>query len=387
MVHPALIAVASLPLIFRLAPTVLPDRWLEPYTYWSAASLNTRRGEDGPRSQWRNMGWWKVGLSISGSKADTMNQKQETDVFPDAAEALAERLITFANAEPGGRVFGKSTTVLLHKLTRLEISVMARASPSVSKMSGTAACLCGPALHLATSPPVRLLSALTSLPSETLASKALVVERFPNTTTKIEWYTGSATYRPGKDLEHPLNPMRGFLGKRDTAQRNLNGDDADDDDHVGDHDGDMLLVPQGSFDLIYILDAIYHFPPSVPYFLATILPSLKPGSGVLAYTDILPPPDLNAAMGHLVLPLVLGVPSRNLVQRPRDLGGYQRNLEKIGFVDVEVEDWSDGVWEGFGKNLRDRGGAWGLVGRGIQAAHRGGWKFIAVKGRRPTIPG
>lgn len=64
MVHPALLILVSLPLTFRLIPLVVPARWLEPYAYWSAASLNIRPGDDGPRSQWRNMGWWMVSFVI-----------------------------------------------------------------------------------------------------------------------------------------------------------------------------------------------------------------------------------------------------------------------------------------------------------------------------------
>ena len=58
--HPALLVIASLPLIFRVAPLFLPGEWLEPYAYWSSASLNAKYGGDGVRSQWRNLGWWKV---------------------------------------------------------------------------------------------------------------------------------------------------------------------------------------------------------------------------------------------------------------------------------------------------------------------------------------
>ena len=55
----ALIFVASLPLF------VVPDQWLELSTYWSAAKLNTRPGEDGSLSRWRNVGWWQVGALAS----------------------------------------------------------------------------------------------------------------------------------------------------------------------------------------------------------------------------------------------------------------------------------------------------------------------------------
>lgn len=173
--------------------------------------------------------------------------------------------------------------------------------------------------------------------------------------------------------------MRGYLGKRDIAQAPFESDDPE-------SEPDQVSAPAPPpYDLVYILDAIYHFPPSVPYFLASVLPALRPGSGVIAYTDILPPPHVNAALGHLVLPTVLGVPARNLMQRPKTLEAYEALLGRIGFEDVVVEDWSQGVWPGFAKNLRDRGGVWATVGRGISAAESTGWRFIAARARRPHL--
>ena len=148
-------------------------------------------------------------------------------------------------------------------------------------------------------------------------------------------------------------------------------------------DQDRQNTSSHPFDLVYILDAIYHFQPAVPYFLATVLPTLRPGTGVIAYTDILPPSNLNAALGHLVLPIFLGVPARYVMQRPKDLDGYKRNLERIGFVDVIIQDWSEGVWEGLTRNLKGRGLIWRFIGGRIEAAQRGGCKYIAVKARRP----
>lgn len=162
--------------------------------------------------------------------------------------------------------------------------------------------------------------------------------------------------------------MRGYLGKAKN--------------HDEDQRPEVVPGPQ-PYDLIYILDAIYHFPPSVPYFLSTALSALRPGSGVLVYTDILPPPDLSAAMGHLILPPLLGVPARNLVQRPKSLVEYKAKLEKLGYEDVTVEDWSEGVWEGFGRNLRGRGWIWGMAGRAIDAAARSKWRFVGIRARRP----
>jgi hypothetical protein len=230
------------------------------------------------------------------------------------------------------------------------------------------------------------LHALTSLASETRQSKDLVASRFPDTTTQIEWFTCSATYRTGRDIDHPLNPMRGFLGEKKRAWSD-EGEDDEGDDTEEFEDEDVASAGPLRYDLVYVLDAIYHFKPSVSYFLAQVLPTLQPGTGVLAYTDILPPPKINNVLGHLVLPPLLSVPARNLMSRPKSLDEYKALLERIGYEGVEVQDWSDGVWKGFASNLSRRGGLWRLVAWLVSVAERNGWKFIAVRGRRPADTG
>jgi hypothetical protein len=198
-----------------------------------------------------------------------------------------------------------------------------------------------------------------------------VNRKFPNAATQITWYTTGATYRPGKDIDHPLNPMRGYLGKS-KAGSSLEEDKT-------------TLSSSGitQYDLVYILDAIYHFQPEVPYFVHQVLPALSPG-GVLAYTDILPPPSVNPILGYFVMPTFLSVPSRNILNRPRDLAAYQAQLEGMGYVNVTVEDWSDGVWPGFSRNLQGQGGIWKWVGKLVSIAESNGWKYIGVRAERPA---
>ena len=80
MIHPALVFVASLPLIFRLVAFVVPDQWLEPYAYWSAAQLNTRSEGDDLKPRWRNVGWWQVGAWDSAISiiVDSSDRRQTT---------------------------------------------------------------------------------------------------------------------------------------------------------------------------------------------------------------------------------------------------------------------------------------------------------------------
>ncbi|ORY25248.1 hypothetical protein BCR39DRAFT_544616 [Naematelia encephala] len=348
MPSPFVILLASLPLIFRLIPMLVPSHVLEPYNLWSPDSLNTK-----PGVKWRNMGYW-----------------EDTEDYSQAAEALASKLLDFAGeVESSGNI--------------LDIA------------HGTGESLC---LHLSRIPPPEHLHALTSLPHETELARQLVSIRYPNTTTSIQFFTASASYRPGKDLDHPLNPLRGFMGESSSSSSQITFD-SDDNDEDEDEDlnpsfsspsASSSSGPDGSsssspppYDLIYILDAIYHFPPSVPYFLSSALRVLKPSTGTIVYTDILPPSTLNAGLAHLILPWSWGVPAKNFVSRPKSLKDYQALLERVGYEDIVIEDWSSHVWSGFAKNLRKRGWAWKVVARGVEWAQKSGWRFVAVRARRP----
>ena len=235
------------------------------------------------------------------------------------------------------------------------------------------------ALHLSAKIPPFHLHGITSLAVETQLARDLIATKFPNTSTLVELQTMSASYRVGKDFQHPMNPMRGYLGERKTAT-DLEWED---DNELEPPTSDQSSGPP-PYDLIYVLDAIYHFPPSVPYFLASALQALKPGSGVVAFTDILPPPGLSNLLGHLVLPPLLSVPARNFVQRPKSLEEYKALMERIEYEEVSIEDWSDGVWNGFAGNLASRGIGWRILARVIRRAERTGWKFVAVRGKRPA---
>ena len=178
--------------------------------------------------------------------------------------------------------------------------------------------------------------------------------------------------------------MRGYLGgKRDGILEDADDFDEDKDCESFQEVNEMALSAGPlKYDLVYILDAIYHFPPSVPYFLAQVLPALRPG-GTVAYTDILPPPRVSNILGHLILPPLLSVPTRNIMSRPKDLDEYKRLLLRVGYEDVRIEDWSEGVWKGFAENLKGRGGVWSWVGWSVDAADRNEWKYLALRARRP----
>lgn len=282
------------------------------------------------------MGWWK-----------------NTDIFPEAAEALAGKLLGLA--QEGGYQGGGSVLDIGH---------------------GAGESLL---LHLSQENPPSQLHALTSLSSDTAVAKAVVESAYPDTSTHIKFYTFSAQFRPGKDVGHPLDPMRGFLGEQ-SSQRFFEEDQSAGGEEWADEPLEDKSQSSSKYDLVYILDSIYHYPPSLPSFLASLRCALH-SSSLVVYTDILPPPNLSKINAYL-LSRLLSVPMPNLSSRPRNLEEYKAQLGTQGWEDVVVEDWSDGVWDGFSNNLKARGHVWSLVGKGIKAAEENGWKFIGVRARK-----
>lgn len=333
-ISPLFVALATLPLTLRLIALVVPAHRLEPYAFWDASILN------GPNAttQWRNMGYW-----------------EDRDDFAAANERLARKLLELAHTD--------------------------RAPETVLDLAhGAGESLC---LHLERDPPPAWLGALTSQPTDTRRAQALVQSRYPNTTTAIEWYTSGASFVPTSGARHPLNPMRGYMGESSRLERADDEDGVESEEAEGEEHGEDKAAGPRTYDLTYILDAIYHFPPSLPHFLSTLLPAMTPG-GVLIYTDILPPPGLNNVLGRLVLPTLFAVPSRNLMHRDNDLERYAARLERVGFGGIEIHDWTEHVFAPLAEHLRAKGAVWRGVARLFQWVERSGWKFIAVRAERPV---
>lgn len=202
------------------------------------------------------------------------------------------------------------------------------------------------------------VTGLTTLPSDVTSARGLVSSVYPE--SSVEYYTGSASYTRGKDVDHPLNPERV-----------------------------LASGPAQPFDLIYALDVAYHIPPTVYQFAANAHSALRE-RGVLAYTDVLPPAKLTSFPGRILgmwLALPLGVPHRNVIDRPASLDEYKAELEQMGYDNVRIEDWSSNVWEGLADNLEKREGkGWKLAAKGFRYAGKHGWKYIAVRGERGTPP-
>jgi len=389
-----LLLIAAFPLIWRFIGGIVPAQYVEPYAYWDAASLNTASASGGRVPKWRNMGYWTVSR---GKETAHANPKSKDETFTQANEALALRLLQFADAKVDGHTLdmghGAGESLRESQLP-IQFSFASVVAPSILTTLPWLTAV----IHINAG--VKDLDALTSLPSETAEAEALVDAWSAESgkAVSVNFFTASGGYRPTKDLEHPLNPMRGYMGEEKVAGQGSSGqvvfDDDDKEDKEEEDDEDAPQVDlrtteaANPYDLVYVLDAAYHFPPAIGYFLATVLPVLRPGSGVLAYTDVLPPP----ALSKLPLMLTAGwlapflhVPRRNINERPATLDEYAAQLEQVGYENVKIEDWTEHVFVPLADNLESRGAAWWAYSKVLRFAQRTGWKFVAVRASRPAI--
>jgi len=64
---------------------------------------------------------------------------------------------------------------------------------------------------------------------------------------------------------------------------------------------------------------------------------------------------------------------------------YVHEMQKIGYVDVQMDDISEDVFPGFTKFLKGRGGCWWVFGS-IMAWWAGrGIRFVIVSGQKPGV--
>ncbi|KAI0068358.1 hypothetical protein BV25DRAFT_1846343 [Artomyces pyxidatus] len=276
----------------------------DPYGTFHLA-LNERPGETGqPHTEWLNMGFWK-----------------ETDVFPDACQALALRLCQAATLRPRGRVLdvghGSGDSLLLH--------------------------LSHPAL-----PRPRFLCGITSLPSHHARSQERVdhilsSQPILNNETEVILYADDALWRPHSP-KHPLAP-----------------------------DSEL------QFDSVLALDCAYHFRTRSD-FLRQSFSRLAPG-GRIALADIcfLAPP---SSASILLLSSILRVmPRENIVTKE----AYVKELEDIGYVDVLLEDITQWVFPGFRTFLKTQGLSWRFFAGMIGQLQGLGVCFVVVSGSRKTL--
>ena len=62
-----------------------------------------------------------------------------------------------------------------------------------------------------------------------------------------------------------------------------------------------------------------------------------------------------------------------------------KNMQMLGYEDVQLEDISEDVFPGFTRFLKGRGGGWWVFGRWMEWWHKSaGARFVLVSGRRPV---
>lgn len=135
-------------------------------------------------------------------------------------------------------------------------------------------------------------------------------------------------------------------------------------------DGAELALADGSVDAIVSVEAVQHFP-TRRAFLAEALHVLRPG-GTLTAADMLF--DDGNAMGWEMFP------GDNLGWRVED---YERELDALGFVDVEVRDVTDITWRPFLEVFRSGydpdDPQPGLIGDALA-------QYVLVTAQRPATP-
>lgn len=376
-----LVVLALIPLLWRLGAQFLPAQWTEPYAYWDSDSLN-----DGVAS-WGNMGYW-VSLSIYPQSEETDRRRERSpSQKPTKRSHVAFSNSPMHSATTWSWILGTGPVIL---------SVRLRCLSSGDTWLDEVTPLIFAVMHLESNP--KHLVAIASLPADTETAQRRVNQYFIEHTgvpTETTWYTGSASFRPNKDFDHPLYPMRGFLGEKLSGEEVVEDVEEqvvfDADSEVDDSAAPLKEAPKEAgpepYDLVYILDAIYHFPPNLGAFVKSVQPSLRKGSGVLAYTDIIAPPAMGKFPGRMLATLIatlVRIPPDNLTGAPKSIADYKDGLENMGYINVRVEDWTQNVFPGLATNLKARGGVWQVVGWMADKAASTGWKFVAVRVERPA---
>jgi SAM-dependent methyltransferase len=163
-----------------------------------------------------------------------------------------------------------------------------------------------------------------------------------DTATTVDLFLGDAVFRPGDTniAAHPLDATR-------------------------------LEEP---YDIVFGLDCVYHFQTRTK-FLAQAHAALKPG-GRIALADICFGP-MPVFVRWLVTKLF--VPSEN-VQTWAD---YGHTLDRLGYVNVEMEDITAEVYPSFVSFLKSRGVAWWIFGSVFRCLIVPYSRFVLVSAQKP----
>ncbi|KAF7795464.1 hypothetical protein EIP86_006625 [Pleurotus ostreatoroseus] len=252
--------------------------------------------------------------------------------FPDACEALALKVIRAAGCAPGGRVLGMFCVYF-----RADLIPPALRVSDVGHGSGDSLLL---QLQHPSVPRPSELVGITSIYGH-FESSRLRTSKI-DSPVRVSLHYGDAVYRPDISVpEHPLNPSASTPG----------------------------------YDSIIAVDCAYHFS-TRQEFLRQSFARLAPG-GRIALADLCF--DRENAPAATVVTLVRMMPKENAINR----AVYVREMEKIGYTDVHLEDISDDVFPGFIQFLWSRGIGWKMFAMLIQTLSRSGLRFVVVSGRKP----
>ena len=150
--------------------------------------------------------------------------------------------------------------------------------------------------------------------------------------------------------------------------------------HETNEGGSPKNAPESLYDSIIALDCAYHFHTRFG-FLQQSFHRLSPG-GRIALADIcFDASKLNTRRTRWATLLTGMMPEQNMVTKE----GYVKNMQMLGYEDVQLEDISEDVFPGFTKFLKGRGGGWWVFGRWMEWWHKSaGARFVLVSGRRPV---
>jgi len=285
------------------------SRATDPYGLFHL-SLNRLPGENAdvdPKTEWLNMGYWK-----------------NTDVFPEACEALALKLIAAANYQPGGNVLdvghGSGESLIL-QLTHPTI-------PRPSRLTG-----------------ITSLKTHYQRSSDRIARLQASSKVQGDLQPEVVLYHGDAIFRPEPDSKHPLHPS-----------------------------SSPSISPYTS---ILALDCAYHFN-TRPTFLRQSLHHLAP-TGRIALADMcFTPSSLRKLYIRTLVHLFRLMPLENVVSAEE----YVRDMEQMGYVDVRLEDISEDLFPGFERFLKGRGGGWWVFGHFVRWWAWMGARFVIVSGAK-----
>lgn len=186
------------------------------------------------------------------------------------------------------------------------------------------------------------ITGITSLPAHHQRSHDRVSHlELHEKQTLITLYCGDAVYRP-ESFEHPLDPFS-----------------------------------QCVFDSILALDCAYHFK-TRHAFLSQSFEHLAPG-GRIALADIcFSASALQSRWTNTCISFLRLMPKENLISTD----DYVRDMKRIGYVDVVMEDISSEVFPGFIKFLKTRNWSFWVLGCVLELYANSGARFVIVSGAK-----